>query len=270
MKDKDFSLHSAEKHVRQIVRKNAESLLACDVTTREAEDEVMKFFPQLQLFADRFTAFNREQFSNIPNTRQLLEPALDHQPQVSFVACKVEAVEEPFVCHELGMKGNVDMVVQALTTPSHMAHFDRPKASIMGVELKTGHNQVTQTAHMAQLSMYTLMLQTRYGFTDVSDTHEVGATREGLLLYMNNEAVRAVHVNPVLQETKSLIGHRNFLATQIVRVMRRPEVRFEGKKPIVYVLYKLSQYALVILLTCRHFFLLPAVQLTLPRRRFLI
>lgn len=34
---------------------------------------------------------------------------------------------------------------------------------------------------------------------------------------MNNEAVRAVHIAPILSEIKSLIGQRNVVATETIR-----------------------------------------------------
>lgn len=89
--------------------------------------------------------------------------------------------------------------------------------SLMGIELKTGHNQKTQNAHMAQLAMYILMMQTRYGSTKLSSTKDFGATESGILLYMNNESLRAVHIKPMLSEIKSLIGQRNVVAIEQIR-----------------------------------------------------
>jgi hypothetical protein len=42
----------------------------------------------------------------------------------------------------------------------------------------------------------------------------------GMLLYMNSEAVRAVHVAPLMGEIKSLIGQRNVVASELLRASR--------------------------------------------------
>jgi hypothetical protein len=97
----------------------------------------------------------------------------------------------------------------------------------MSIELKTGHNQNPQTAHMAQLALYTMMLRVRCG----SQTHSsslaqgvsqeiTGAGESGMLLYLNHDAYRAIHVSPMPNETKSLIGQRNLVASELSRASR--------------------------------------------------
>ena len=99
----------------------------------------------------------------------------------------------------------------------------------MGLELKTGHNQKTQNAHMAQLALYSLMLQVKYGTRygqskspnrNESQLESSGAASGGLLLYLNNEGYSSSHVLPLSNEVKSLIGQRNVLATGIRRASR--------------------------------------------------
>jgi hypothetical protein len=57
MREKDFSIETATKHVQDIVRRNAEGLIACGVSSTEAEREIIRFLPQLQSFANDFTDF---------------------------------------------------------------------------------------------------------------------------------------------------------------------------------------------------------------------
>jgi hypothetical protein len=119
----------------------------------------------------------------------------------------VESIEEPAISPELGLKGNIDMIVNAVTANQGMS----PKMSLFGVELKTGHNQATQGAHMAQLVLYILMLKTRYG-SKISEAGQVG--QSGMLLYLNNEGVRAVNILPVISELKTLLAQRNQVAIE--------------------------------------------------------
>ena len=79
------------------------------------------------------------------------------RPSVRFLAQKVESIEEPAISPELGLKGDIDMVVSAVTTTLQTHQPNAP--SPFGVELKTGHQQKTQNARMAQLSLYILMMK---------------------------------------------------------------------------------------------------------------
>jgi len=223
MRGMDFSPNTARKFVQQIVRKRAEGLLSCGVTSAEAKQELIKFLPQIIRFADKFT-----EFSGKPKQIRELSDLESHgnQPTIKFVATAVEGIEEPVISPELGLKGFVDMVVQAKTSQSMKINpwsQQQPVKSppiLMGVELKTGHNQRTQNAHMAQLALYTLMLRAKFGSKTDGNENVLGATASGLLLYMNSEDIRAVHVAPHLNEIKSLIGQRNMVAIETRRVAR--------------------------------------------------
>jgi hypothetical protein len=183
--------------IHDICRQNAEGLLACHVSTGEAERELRQFVPQLVRFV-----------ANVSSGDTVLQNSAA-QPSLRFRAESVESVEEPIVSPELGLKGNIDMLVRAVTSSS--AGGPQTKA-LVGVELKTGHLQTTQTAHMAQLALYILLLQARNG--------KLKSHPGGMLLYMNNEAICSVHVSPVLGEIKTLIGQRNLVASEQMRVSK--------------------------------------------------
>jgi len=224
MKEHDFSLETATRLVDKLVKENAEGLLSCNVSSREAVDEVIKVLPQLQRFANEYT-----EFGQVKGPRNLGQAAsLESQGaavSTRFIAKAAEAIEEPVISPELGLKGNVDMLVQALTgTPTMDLSSSGEKqlqtsTALMGIELKTGHNQRPQNAHMAQLALYILMMQSRYG-TIGSRSNALGAAESGVLLYMNNEAIRAVQIAPMLSEMKSLIGQRNVVAIEQLRASR--------------------------------------------------
>jgi len=218
MKEKDFSIESASMHLQQILRRNAEGLLACGATSREAGQEVIKMLPQLQQFANVFTEFGQSRDKRSLDQLAVLEPQGAH-PSVRLVANSVVAVEEPVISPELGLKGNVDMIVKATTSPLDTRNA-KAMLSLVGVELKTGHNQSSQNAHMAQLALYTLMLQSRFGTKATPNGEVLGCTSSGMLLYMNDSSFRAVHIAPLMSEIKSLIGQRNVVATESLRVSR--------------------------------------------------
>ena len=219
MKAKDFSNGAAIAHVKSIVRENAESLLACNVSTREAENEIMKFLPQLQRFANEYTDFRG------PKTNDPIGNLESHGAAKSsnFLAKSVEAVEEPVISPELGLKGNVDMLVKAISTASNQS-VQSP--SLMGIELKTGHHQNAQNIHVAQLALYVIMLQSRFGAKDFNiDKNTTSAMESGVLLYMNNDSIRAIHIAPVISEIKSLIGMRNLVAIETTTAQRPRGIR---------------------------------------------
>ena len=222
MKTKDFSQEAAIAHVQTIVRENAESLLACNVSTREAEKEILKFLPQLQRFASEYTDFRSGAKTNDPNGNLESHGAAKSS---NFLAKSVEAVEEPVISPELGLKGNVDMLVKAISTASNQSLMS---PSLMGIELKTGHHQTAQNIHVAQIALYVIMLLSRFGandFKDDNDTTTGSAMKSGVLLYMNNESIRAIHIAPVISEIKSLIGMRNLVAIETIIAQRPRGVR---------------------------------------------
>lgn len=210
---RDFTMECAQRACTVIVRKNAESLVAAGLTSREAEIEILKVVPQIQQFVAEFTTFggsHRGKHGSHPN----LVPAVGSvQPAVRFTAHDVEAIEEVIVSPELGLKGNIDVVVNAqMTDPT--SSRSRSEPTLTSIELKTGHHQNAQHSHMAQLSLYALMLNALYGG---ESSRTSVPTNEGILLYLNSEALKAVHVAPKMFEMKALIGNRNLVAIETHR-----------------------------------------------------
>lgn len=221
MRAKDFTLATATNHIETIIRQNAEGLLACKTTSRDAEQELLRFLPQLQRFASEYTEFGSN--GGQKNKATSLEPHRGNVAPTTFVAKSAEAIEEPIISPELGLKGNIDMLVKAvMSSPAGSTRSTNQPPSILGIELKTCHHQQPQNIHITQLALYVVMLQGRYGkerlTTQPNDV--ASASDSGLLLYINNEAIRALPVAPVLSEIKSLIGMRNLVAIESVRSTR--------------------------------------------------
>lgn len=236
MSSQDFTWPTAKKIVNNIVRRNAESLVGCGVREAEARKEVLQVLPQIKRFATEYTTFNpiKQDGVVVPSKGARLKGS-GAQPDMQFLAHSVQATEEAVVCPELGLKGNLDVTVSATTSilPSTGGNqtdraAEAPQISSMSIELKTGHNQNPQSAHMAQEALYTMMLRVRRGpnrptCSDPSqpaNQEAQGAGESGMLLYLNHENFRTSHISPMLNEIKSLVGQRNLVASEITRVSR--------------------------------------------------
>jgi CRISPR/Cas system-associated exonuclease Cas4 (RecB family) len=176
---------------------------------------VFKVFEQLNNFVSRYTSFLPTTKIESTSQKGVLENSSVNSSSTIFVAEEVEVVEEPLVSPQLGLKGNIDMIVKAKISSSDPNSVTR--RALVGIELKTGHSQTTQNAHLAQLTLYILMMKSSYGVDTSQITNEICTTESGILLYLNNESIRAVNVAPSLSEIKSLICQRNFVAIEQVR-----------------------------------------------------
>lgn len=222
IQSQDFSLDFAKEVIHKIVTKNAEALVGCGINRVEAEQEVLRVLPQFQTFANEYTSFARSNRVACQPTATV--EGLGFNPPMRFVADRVLGVEETIVSPELGVKGSVDVLVQATTElllpgktqPSHCKTTSR-----MSIELKTGFKQGNNNTHAAQLAFYAVMLRARYGsqrkeLSNCAST-DVGAAEGGMLLYINHESLLTQHVTPMVNEIKSLIGQRNLVASELLR-----------------------------------------------------
>ena len=84
---------------------------------------------------------------------------------------------------------------------------------------------------MAQLALYTLMLQARHGLSLKPRENrkigqlgslplDLGAATGGILVYLNEQALHAINVSPFLNEIKSLVGQRNVVASELKQMSR--------------------------------------------------
>jgi hypothetical protein len=237
----NFTRQFVQKHTPRIVRDHAEQLIGCGIySERETITEVMRIQPQLQRFAHAYTDFGMEQHQHQDGAH------LDGHgmsPEVKFLAKTVQDTEEGTVSTELGLKGFVDVTVEATTKSGPVQRTINgneqptpPQTALMGIELKTGHNQTPYMSHVAQLSLYTLTLRTRHGTTNRFDKKGCnytnsfgsnGASNGGMLLYLNHENFKAVHVSPAMNEIKSLLSQRNMIATEMKRAAKPRGITIE-------------------------------------------
>lgn len=209
MSENDFSAEFAKDSIFLIVRKAAENLVSLGIKDEEARNEVLRVLPQLQKF---HRDFMRSQEQGFCKSAMLNGNGIHNDIDCNIDS--VEGTEEDLWSHEFGLKGNLDVTVKATTqevTSQGQRKGEKDKG-IIGIELKTGHSQQPQSAHIAQLALYILMLSVRYGLGSPSDDH---ASKVGMLLYMNPHGLSANRVSPLINEWKSLIGQRNAIACDI-------------------------------------------------------
>jgi hypothetical protein len=263
LREKDASHKSAALFTRQIIRKNANALLGCGVfDQRAAFGEVIKTLSQIQLFLGSFTSWNATKPNMFPPLKQK-----DKHLQLNgtrgggagcistpktllkgmFASCDtlmelkdVYSTEQWMHVPELGLKGNVDATVMArmksLNSLNITSHGDTQDV-LLPVELKTGHAQSPNHNHLAQLSIYTMMLRAKQGScnsfvqsrTQNNDleVEALGAASSGMLLYLNHESYCARHVKPTLNDVKTLMGQRNKFASNVIRAARPRGIAIE-------------------------------------------
>ena len=215
---------------KRIVRHHSEALIGCQLYDQEEDviSQLLRIIPEINRLAQSYIPF----LTKGSNSYSKLE-GFGFNKGVLFQAKQLSATEESVLTPELGLKGSVDATfvsdIQSIS-PTGNQLLNSPKfRSIMGVELKTGHNQNPQNAHTAQLALYTTMLRVRHGSTTTptsaissnsANNHDVGAGPGGMLLYLNHQGHRALHVSSSAGEVKSLMTHRNRLAVQLKQSLK--------------------------------------------------
>ena len=255
---RDASHKSAALFTRRIIRDNSEALIGCGLVDRaEAFGEVIKTLSQIQLFLSTFTSWKDvtkpQKENQFPQQRIIAgNDVLTNADTASMAMLKgtfasyntlidisdVYSTEESAYVPELGLKGNVDATVVARTKPPPASlssssgaiglnHANAMVESLFPVELKTGHSQNPTHNHLAQLTLYTMMLRARHGTCNANsgkdvdcDVENIGSASSGMLLYLNHESHSATHVKPTMSDIKTLIGTRNSVVCDVIRSSR--------------------------------------------------
>ena len=239
MKTAEFDEGFAQPVIKKLIREKAEALIGCNLSEAEMEVEVLNMLPMIQQFAKEYTTLRKDVMILDPIGKPVGGNGL--HPDIRLLAKGVHSVEESVVSTELGLKGAIDAVLETETMVIGRKHNNfssnnaicdpntaaSPQQSLMCFELKTGHNQNAQAGHMAQLSLYTFMLQSRYGSRVRLDGNlligsqsktglqkgTAAASVGGVLLYLNHQSQQINHVAPHLGEIKTLMSQRNVVAS---------------------------------------------------------
>ncbi|WFD07562.1 DNA helicase [Malassezia vespertilionis] len=124
------------------------------------------------------------------------------QAPVRVRIVRVLGAEDDVVSPMFGLKGRIDACAQVL-----LWEHDSPNPSlcVMPIEIKTGRT-MANVEHIAQTSLYTLLVADRYG----------APVPSGLLFYAQSCTLRRVH--PAFRELRSLILMRNEMASYRMRL----------------------------------------------------
>ena len=154
--------------------------------------------------------------------------------QTDYDIDELSGIEENLWCPIMGVKGQVDLVVSARSS-------NDDSTQNMPIEIKTGKwRPSTSISHRAQTILYIIMLLLRdkqmatfpllQGTGGVNSTSSNGqkyhpGSKHGVLLYINDDAVRCEIVEPTWAEIRALVICRNRLASDLVhasQVITRP------------------------------------------------
>lgn len=224
----NFTREFIDKVAPIIVRQHADQLIGSNLLNENLMiAEIIKILPNIQRFSSNYTSFTQQNIHHELN-------GTGTSPNIQFRADSVHATEEVAMSTELGIKGFIDVTVEASIVPQQSVDHSKNTQegsfrALMSVELKTGHNQTPQHTHMAQLSLYTLALKSRYGAvkSNLSQISDPGAANGGMLLYLNHESINAIHISPSVPEVKSLLNQRNVVATEIKKLSKPRGVFFD-------------------------------------------
>ena len=215
----NFTMEFARNEASHIVRDHGDQLIGGGLLNeKHITSEVVKMLPNIRRFAATYTNFTTNNCCG-----KLVGEGIS--PDVEVMVNKVHGTEEFAISSELGIKGFIDASVEVTTkSPNGIQGYMKNRftaKSLMGIELKTGHSQTPRPAHMAQLALYTLALRTRYGSIPsknktLGDDLD-GASYGGMLLYLNQESLNAVHVAPSIDELKTLLSQRNDISSDLKR-----------------------------------------------------
>ena len=171
-----------------------EALVLVHVATETARTDLYAAIPSLVRFAETYLAFRDGRVSSMAVVQ---DPRTDTHVSMRFT--RVVGIELDITCPMYGLKGRMDVCMEAEILSE--AGLQR---ALLPIEIKTG--RVTSSMeHMAQTSLYTMLLADAYGM-------HVDC---GLLLYIQNCEMRRVH--RVVREVRSLIMARNDMASYKVQ-----------------------------------------------------
>ncbi|CAG9943887.1 unnamed protein product [Clonostachys rosea f. rosea IK726] len=175
------------KTIETVMEKHVEDLYTIKVSMAVAREHLESKMAGLASWASSFV-------SSQPNVDALVEDRRGSKAQMALT--KLLDVEEHVWSPMYGLKGNIDATVEVKIQ-------DGPKQRTLTVpfELKTGRN--SNSNHMIQTSLYTMLLSDRYDI-DIAC---------GILYYM--ETSKTLRIPAIAHELRHMVMQRNELACHI-------------------------------------------------------
>ncbi|KAJ2719684.1 DNA replication endonuclease-helicase Dna2 [Coemansia sp. Benny D115] len=177
--------------INTLIKDNIESLWECQIDEDSVHKQISECIPIYQDWAARYmhgSAANGSYYS-APANNMIRSGKPSSVADMDTVAlAKILNVEENVWSPKFGLKGKVDLTVQAQYLPG--------KSLVQPFELKTGR-WTTSTSHRAQLVLYTLLMSDRFGI-------DINA---GLLYYPRTAEL--IQVPRVATELRGLFITRN-------------------------------------------------------------
>ncbi|KAJ2689466.1 DNA replication endonuclease-helicase Dna2 [Coemansia spiralis] len=187
--------------IRSLIKDNIASLWECQIDETTMHQQIAECVPIYQEWARTYMHHSAELGSTY-STHRGGPAASDSDSRVAV--SKIFDMEENIWSPKYGLKGKVDLTI--------LAQYSSHGALVQPFELKTGR-QTQNTAHRAQLVLYTLLLSDKYD-VDINS---------GLLYYpRSGEVVRVPRID---DELRALVAMRNEMVpylTQSITPSRRP------------------------------------------------
>ncbi|KAK6495309.1 Tripartite DNA replication factor [Arthrobotrys musiformis] len=190
----DFSTQFLEKEITRILSSHMGNLYAVRVTPSMATDHLRTQIPFLQDWAKVFVSAKPKPGAMAKGHRSV---------DVNMAVRKVLDVEEHIWSPKFGLKGNIDVTVEA-----DLRDINGHSVLTVPLELKTGRN--AKVAHRAQVMLYTLLMSDRYDIESLC----------GVLYYM--EKAETIRVPNLSDEIRGLMIGRNHLARYIYSKLELP------------------------------------------------
>ncbi|KAJ2731605.1 DNA replication endonuclease-helicase Dna2 [Coemansia sp. BCRC 34962] len=188
--------------IRSLIKDNIASLWECQVDETTMHQQIAECVPIYQEWARTYMHHSAALGSTF-STHRGGPSASDSESRVAV--SKIFDMEENTWSPKYGLKGKVDLTI--------LAQYSSHGALVQPFELKTGR-QTQNTAHRAQLVLYTLLLSDKYD-VDINS---------GLLYYpRSGEVVRVPRID---DELRALVAMRNemvpYLTQSIAQSCRPP------------------------------------------------
>eukprot|EP01038_Epipyxis_sp_PR26KG_P009048 gene9048-12201_t len=204
------------KEIYSLIQSCKETLLSdlyvCGITDQMVLKDLLCITDPLISWTCKSYQFGIHSFEHSTNSMQIQNNSITTLERVA-------GIEETFICPEIGLKGQLDIVAKStihyvdLKTIGNNNSSSLTQEILLPIELKTGKwKQSTVITHRAQVLLYILMLMVRDRQQTIVTDKKNRNPCEGLILYLSENESKVDIIKPNWNEMIALIGMRNKLA----------------------------------------------------------